>query len=90
MATRQSADASERAADGQRMAAEAIRRATEVAGEALLLERRRRHDDRFPLPPGAIDAVRARHAQLEGVFSLRGSVTVPRDYRVRVDAITSN
>jgi hypothetical protein len=75
----------------KRVATEARARATEIADSALRLELERRHDDLAPPAPTSIHADRKDRPRLgDGSASLQCTIEVPRDYRVRVEALSGS
>lgn len=79
--------ADERARLAEERASRAEEYAHEIAETSLRMERDRQHRDLRPPQPPPIETVVRQDpysADLRGLF---GSITVPRDYRVRIDAI---
>jgi hypothetical protein len=66
----------------------AEQRTNELVESQLRLDHDRRHEDLAPKPPPAINA--DRKTSDAGGDVLTGSITVPRDYRVRGEAISGD
>ncbi|MEU8278396.1 hypothetical protein ACFYOK_35580 [Microbispora bryophytorum] len=76
-----------RSAESADESAKAAQRSAEEAATISRIERDRRHDDLAPPHPGEIQAEEESDTRLgAGHYNVFGSITVPRDYRVRAQA----
>jgi hypothetical protein len=79
------------AARANRVAARAEQHTSELAASSLHLDLERRHEDLSPPAPASIVGQSEEHPRLGGGYAnLFGSVTVPRPYRVRIEALTGD
>lgn len=79
-----SAVASEDSADSAQRSAVASEESARAARDVVRIELDRRHDDLRPSPPSEVEATVDGEGQFRTLF---GTITVPRDYRVRGEAV---
>lgn len=74
-----------KSAEASHASAMAAQKSADEAATISRIELDRRHDDLAPAHPGELRAEERSDPQHPGYYNLFGSITVPRDYRVRAE-----